>query len=123
MVEDSEPDVDFERYLREGDLRTREDVLAWLQCEALMCPESPRPTKRTAFLVLANKANELSARLDRERRRACRRGALDKWRHAADYVRAARTHRDPDGVWWASGHTIYFAVRECLAFRAAARLK
>jgi hypothetical protein len=110
MVESAKPGVNFEAHLQEGELRTSRDVLDWLD-------------EYDGAEQLGDVRRELRAQLRRERRQACRRGALREWRHAANYVRAARTHRDPDGVWWASGHTIYFAVRECLAFRAAARLK
>lgn len=108
---------DHRAYLVEGDLRTPEDVLAWLdeyrnsrQCIVRRHPEN----------VIDDAAFALEARLDRERRQACRRGALEEWRLAASYVRIART-TTTGNMWWALGGTLYELVHSFLAFRAAAR--
>lgn len=62
---------DHTPYLLATDLRTPEDVLAWFRVQ----PRYPFE----GDLVLA-----LAERLDRERRQACRRGALENWRAFVD---------------------------------------
>ena len=102
---------DHRPYLREGDLRTPEDVLEWLlghdePCVAMAC------------LQLTN-------RLDRERRRACRRGALEAWRDFQLFLRLAAEceEYEPDffddaTYYW---HEAARLLADALAFRAEAR--
>lgn len=117
---------DHRPYLRAGDLRTPEDVLAWLA--------RPRCCK-----TLEGHVARLRARLDRERRQACRRGALDAWRglmHVLDWLGVRRggrlrlrrrplrllpTHSLQYRA--ASWHTAADLVCLALAFRAAARAR
>jgi hypothetical protein len=99
--------VDHRPYLVEGDLRTPEDVLAWL------CEYDPREQLGDALV-------ELRVQLRRERRQACRRGARIAWRAAAKAVRAARECTTGD-LWWATYAIISSNVYRALAFRAAAR--
>lgn len=89
-------------YLREGDLRTAEDVLAWLTRYL----DAPGGTGTMA-------PHDLRARLDRERRQACRRGPLKAWRSFANG--AEHGHTDCE-----------YCERDlalALAFRAAARAR
>ena len=121
---------DHTPYLRPGvDLITAEDVLAWL--DGL----TSGPARERIYGVLDAHA-ALSLRLDRERRQACRRGALRAWRSFADDVRDAPT------VWLHEGEDLFSQVVEsdpnftsgiflemrrslsdALAFRAAARAR
>ena len=119
---------DHRPYLTATDLRTPEDVLAWLKERAIAADEGF--VSRAATLDEAYAA--LSARLDRERRQACRRGAHEMTRVIArsklwlrkDYVSS-------------DGQAVFGSFKECiskmrggrwgstlelaLAFRAAAR--
>jgi hypothetical protein len=106
-------------YLTEGDLRTAEDVLEWLDA-GLRPPDGP------LRLVGAWKfRHDLAERLDRERRQACRRGALRTFRHLAWYARVVRRGReaweldDPEF----SAELAWENAVDCLAFRAAARAR
>ena len=116
--------IDHHPYLTDGDLRTPEDVLAWL-----------REWDATGWDPERHYASEhLSERLDRERRQACRRGARDMARSIAVRKRWLRRDYDEDGgrekfgnfarcmahmreARW--GHELHLA----LAFRAAARAR
>lgn len=109
---------DHTPYLRPGvDLITAEDACAWL--DGL----TSGPARERIYGVLDAHA-ALSLRLDRERRQACRRGALAVFREACrerererdaqrlfDDDRAAKTYR-----MFRLHH-----LRRALAFRAAAR--
>lgn len=104
---------DHHPYLTEGDLRTAEDVLEWLA--------RPRCCK-----TLGGHIARLRARLDRERRQACRRGALERWRRVRSLVRWAREApivRAIDWRWGEVGNSVWWMLRDCLAFRAAARAR
>jgi hypothetical protein len=103
---------DHHPYLTDGDLRTAEDVLEWLA----------RPRCCT---TLDGHIDRLRARLDRERRQACRRGALRTFRHLAWYARVVRRGRDAmefDDPEFSAELAWENAV-DCLAFRAAARAR
>lgn len=101
---------DHRPYLTDTDLRTPEDVLAWLWDRA----RSPA-SDGFACRMVANSATALEVRLDRERRQACRRAALAEWRKFAYDLRRNSGHN----AWvckWCIGH-----IARVLAFRAAAR--
>jgi hypothetical protein len=98
-------------YAAPGDLVTAADVAAWLRERA---EEEPRST---AWYL----HDRLDARLDRERRQACRRGALAEWMRAADLVRSIRAYRRADRVWAECAPTLWRCLALALAFRAAAR--
>jgi hypothetical protein len=93
-------------YAAPGDLITAADVAAWLRARA---EEEPRST---AWYL----HDRLDARLDREHRQACRRGALAEWRCA---VRASRISEIRCSR--AGQLEIAEYKRRALAFRAAAR--
>ena len=102
--------VDHRPYLVEGDLRTPEDVLAWL------CEYDPREQLGDALV-------ELRVQLRRERRQACRRGAKFRWTWFAlglrEYVRRVRQEgllSDSDAL-----ESLKCDLSLALAFRAAAR--
>ncbi len=116
---------DHRPYLREGDLRTPEDVLEWLRQEV-----------DPGWSYLAGRGEfefALRQRLDRERRQACRRGALRAWRRASAAMREAANTRGYDrpramvfAVWvdrWPPSlvKKMLANLAEALAFRAAAR--
>lgn len=92
----------YRDYLTETDLRTPEDVLAWLA--------NPRCCKTVEGHVW-----RLRARLDRERRQACRRAALAEWRDFASDLRAKALH-DAWACQWC-----HRQIALALAFRSAAR--
>lgn len=105
--------LDHRPYLREGDLRTPEDVLEWLW-ERARGPAS----EGFAAKMVATSASALEARLDRERRKACRRGALRCWQSLRFWVEF-NTVKAPGYDW----NQAYCAIEATLAFRAAARSK
>lgn len=107
---------DYRPYLREGDLRTPEEVAKWMRSLSFFSRE--RPWRQD----LAGACDELDERLDRERRQACRRGARIAWRAAAKAVRASRECTTGD-LWWATHAIISSNIYRALAFRAAARAK
>jgi hypothetical protein len=102
---------DHRPYLTATDLRTPEDVLAWLDAMALTSSERIAPIQWSMAMAHAR----LRARLDRERRQACRRAARIAWREFAYDLRRNSGHN----AWvckWCIGH-----LADALAFRAAAR--
>ena len=126
-------------YLTATDLRTPEDVLAAMDAEAASWTEPgiEHGTELVRFDVavsqtLATAAKYVRARLDRERRQACRRAALV-------YIARARHHHESAREWAESEPDASFtramlyewaeAARACcrdsialaLTFRAAAR--
>jgi len=78
--------VDYRPYLAATDLRTPEDVLAY----QLTLLEPDPAAERTHAIIgpwtmpLADAIILTAYRLDRERRQACRRGALENWRAFVD---------------------------------------
>lgn len=107
---------DHTPYLRPGvDLITAEDACAWL--DGL----TSGPARERIYGVLDAHA-ALSLRLDRERRQACRRGALDHWRRyrvAARLLAKAANARERF-EYETCGTRLRAAA---LAFRAAARAR
>lgn len=93
---------DHRPYLTDTDLRTPEDVLAAM--------DAYHPCEEAGDVAF-----ELRARLDRERRQACRRAALIAWREFAYDLRRNRGH-DAWVCKWCIGH-----ITRAIAFRAAAR--
>ena len=132
---------DHHPYLTEGDLRTAEDALEWLDTirrdaiegRALLAPSTSfGPPVRGAdadavrVRTLHVLHRDLAERLDRERRQACRRGALERWRRVRSLVRWAREApivRAIDWRWGEVGNSVWWMLRDCLAFRAAARAR
>lgn len=129
--------VDPRPYAGPTDLVTAEDVARWLDDRAMASPPEPVPQySRHWTLELAWAA--LDERLDRERRQACRRGALAEWRR---FSRVARAWRGFSGhryaltvaVWARDddtsipqararvAHAMLQDLARALAFRAAAR--
>ena len=106
---------DHTPYLRPGvDLITAEDVLGWLH--ERVDPGWSRNAGRGEF------SHALRARLDRERRQACRRAALDHWRRyrvAARLLAKAANARERF-EYETCGTRLRAAA---LAFRAAARAR
>ena len=93
------------------DLVTAEDVARWLDERAMASPPEPVP-QYSRHWILELAWADLRARLDRERRQACRRGA----RYEITIARA---------FWRAGGGVQQMLalahVQRALAFRAAAR--
>lgn len=99
--------VDPRPYAGPTDLRTAEDVARWLDT----LHQGP-PAERIFGVQDAIAA--LDARLDRERRQACRRGALVNWREA----RRLAASPQPETIYWPD---VAVYLSRALAFRAAAR--
>jgi hypothetical protein len=98
---------DHRPYLTATDLRTPEDVLAWLgACE---------------YWFTTGASLALAARLDRERRQACRRAALLEWRRVCELVRWCDAYRNSDAAWHEVAPSLWRTLARALAFRAAAR--
>ena len=106
-------------YLLPTDLRTAEDVLAWqADCVLAWVPEHSDGRMPAGSLVQL-----LAARLERERRQACRRGALLDWRRVCELVRWCDAYRNSDAAWHEVAPSLWRALTRALAFRAAARAK
>ena len=109
-------------YAGPGDLVTAADVARWLEEMGPMMGSIAPPGVRLFAGVAAEAtagllAHELRARLERERRQACRRGALACWREFRRWVHGW-------GYGWGDGDGIALDVlARALAFRAAARAK
>lgn len=104
---------DYRPYLREGDIRSHWDAYRFLRHSA----EIPEDA------TLDDALDILYARMQREIRQACRRGALLAWRDFRRDVGAGdmRTVWDPLPE-WISEHCSEYLIK-ALAFRAAARAK
>ncbi len=102
--------VDPRPYAAPTDLVTAADVVEWLRerAERALLGNCHPPTHVLHYALV-----DLTARLDRERRQACRRGALAGWR---EFARAARRRHNA----WTCGVCADTLAR-ALAFRAAAR--
>ena len=120
-------------YAAPTDLVTAADVAEWLNEQALSAPAEPIPVFSLHW-VLATTRTKLLARLDRERRQACRRGALACWRAFAGEARENRHPRYRDAytaLVWGDKPTDLYRIGEiaranltrALAFRAAARAR
>lgn len=119
---------DHRPYLLPTDLRTAEDAAEWLRehaaewrADARAHPEVGARLVRLDYggaVTLDGALSDLTARLDRERRQACRRGALDAWRCA---VRASRISEIRCSR--AGQLEIAECKRRALAFRAAAKVR
>lgn len=118
-------DEGYREYLRPGDLRTADDVLSWLRERAIAADECF--VSRAATLDEAHA--DLAARLDRERRQACRRAALEHWRRFSD---VASEFRGPLArvltglafcapITWRTGTAVHRDLALALYFRAEAR--
>lgn len=124
---------DHHPYLTEGDLRTAEDVLELVKFERARAALELRGKLRVlageqvpygeAFMVaMVAFERVLRLRLDRERRQACRRGALERWQRLSRLVRWARAGRS-GWRWDEVGDALWWTLRQYLAFRAAARAR
>lgn len=108
---------DHRPYLTDTDLRTPEDVLAWLDVMALTSSERIAPIQWSMAMAHAR----LRAHLDRERRQACRRAARLEWRRVCELVRWCDAYRNTDAAWHEVAPSMWRALTLALAFRAAAR--
>ena len=102
--------VDPRPYAGPTDLVTAEDAARWLDTYPWTWPVDYARA-------------ELRARLDRERRQACRRGALDRWRAFSMAVREYARQKRDEGLICDSEAEYYIEryLSDALAFRAAAR--
>ena len=112
--------VDPSPYAGPTDLVTAEDVAEWLRerAERALLGNCHPPTHVLHYALV-----DLRARLDRERRQACRWGALAHFRDACVHrqnERALFPMLEPE---WAAtaGECRRESIRRALAFRAAAR--
>lgn len=103
---------DHRPYLGPTDLRTPEDVVRWQR-------DAADRLWRQSYPTITDVLNATEQQIDRERRKACRRGALDEWAHVAELVRFARTQ--PEWAWAVVSLSLSRAIAKALAFRAAAR--
>ena len=121
---------DHRPYLLATELRTAEDVAAWLEEHAeqwrIDAAADPSLGARSVRLdyaglrALQGAHADLRARLDRERRQACRRGALDAWRRFCDETGNVDWTGESLDVWGNRRRALDYLSR-ALAFRAAAR--
>lgn len=108
---------DHTPYLLPTDLRTAEDVAEWLRERAERALHATTPP---SVLALHYAHADLAARLDRERRLACERGAEYCERRAEICRKCVSMSVCPsDLAWGAAKGSEYDAL--ALAFRAAAR--
>lgn len=136
---------DHRPYLLPTDLRTAEDVAEWLRDWRSTATDAEliavvdwihaydvQDLRGTHDLAPELACLALRARLDRERRQACRRGAAYHWRAACRIMRASKDRRgrrrdkEIAAAVWAgdhSAHPLLAHLAAALAFRAAARAK
>lgn len=108
---------DHTPYLADGDLRTPQDAYDWL------CREIEHDLRVRGIEYHASEYTwRMRERLDRERRQACRRGALERWQRLSRLVRWARAGRS-GWRWDEVGDALWWTLRQYLAFRAAARAR
>lgn len=103
---------DHRPYLTATDLRTPEDVLAFVH-DFVVDPD--------VEWDLSEVHNFLRRTIDRERRQACRRAALAEWRRVCELVRWCDAYRNSDAAWHKVAPSLWRALTRALAFRAAAR--
>lgn len=103
---------DHRPYLLATDLRTAEDVARWLH----EIDDDDITGGDPMWLTISR----LDARLDRERRQACRRGALACWRAFCDEAGNIDWTAESLDVWGCRRRALGSLTR-ALAFRAAAR--
>ena len=122
--------VDPTPYALPTDLVTAEDVVRWLDDVAVAILSVPIDGATRAGVaicagVVVSTRRDLDARLDRERRQACRRGALDRWRTFSMAVREFARQKRDEGLICDSEAEYYIerSLFDALAFRAAARAK
>ena len=123
---------DHTPYLLATDLRTAEDVATWLRehaeqwrRDAVADPSVGARSVRLDYAglrAIQGAHADLLARLDHERRQACRRGARQAFADAAELMRGYALEQKcgvvrDTGIEYAIGHYLTRA----LAFRAAAR--
>jgi len=130
---------DYRPFLREGDLVTAEDVFQWLgtidddhdivpirkrsEQEPRTIAEWCRSLK-PARMTVEDAIPLLRERLDRERRRALRRGALEEWRSFSEKVMfLSFSGRAPWDLTEWKHRDVFTPLIAALAFRAAARAK
>ena len=109
--------VDPRPYAAPTDLRTAEDVARWLESR-------DRGSKAAGWRIvrLSTVVTDLRARLERERRQACRRGARMNFADAATLMRCYALNRTLGVIRdTASEDAIAHYLIRALAFRAAAR--
>lgn len=121
---------DHRPYLADTDLRTAEDVAAWLEehaeqwrRDAVADPSVGARSVRLDYAglrALQGAHADLRARLDRERRQACRRGALACWRRFCDEAGNIDWTGESLDVWGNRRRALECLTR-ALALRAAAR--
>jgi hypothetical protein len=121
---------DHRPYLLATDLRTAEDVARWLRehaeqwrRDAVADPSVGARSVRLDYAglrALQGAHADLRARLDRERRQACRRGALSCWRRFCDEAGNIDWTAESLDVWGCRRRALGSLTR-ALAFRAAAR--
>ena len=102
-------------YAAPTDLITAEDVARWLDT----LHQGP-PAER--IFGVQDAVAALDARLDRERRQACRRGALAEWRRFCDEAGGIDWTGESLDV-WGNRRRALNALSRALAFRAAARAR
>ena len=101
-------------YAAPTDLVTAADVAEWLDT----LHQGPIDAR---IFGVQDAIAALDARLDRERRQACRRGALAEWRRARELVRWAGAYRNASWAWREIAPSLWRYLSRALAFRAAAR--
>ena len=110
---------DHHPYLTDADLRTPLDVALWLKARWLKSSANRDYSTWQEHQILEEVYDVLDALLDRERRQACRRGALENWRNFAQYARWCKERgavpKDENEV------MVLRVLAKAIAFRAAAR--
>ena len=101
---------DHHPYLTENDLRTPKDSADFLRAWR---------DSHNDWLEFGDAIDMLDERIERERRQACRRGALENWRNFAQYARWCKERgavpKDENEV------MVLRVLAKAIAFRAAAR--
>ena len=114
---------DHHPYLTAADLRTPLDVALWLKKRWLKSSANRDYSTWQEHQILEEVYDALDERLDRERRQACRRRALERWRTFSEAVRDYARQKRDEGLIYDTETEYYIEqyLTEALAFRDAAR--
>ena len=113
--------MSYRPYLRSSDLITAQDAVSHI----MRLSDVPGLFTAKEGKAIRRACCDTFDVIDRERRQACRRGALEEWREARqlaiDAVYAAKTAHmlstRPERLWY----ECYESVAKCIAFRHGAR--
>lgn len=117
---------DYKEYLTTGDLRSTHDVVVWLGfmrgLATTVTPHELVYADEACDVLIGDLQKQLRDRLERERRRACRRGALITFKSASIMMRGYKEAKALGVIYDQEiEENIEAALSDALYLRAAAR--